>query len=182
LVGSGATALQGCEVTPGDLDLLFLEPKGVDVFARLMTPFALRSCSAEPGTDSWVSTKDAPILDSKDPADFQWRWGRWNVEGFKVEGANIRAPDGVQGAEPGIWENGPRMWPLSCFVEFGPWKVRVPPLEVQLATSARRGLIERSEAIVQTLRHAGTDERLLNEALSGDDLRSLLARFSTDST
>jgi len=181
LVGSAATALQGCAVTPGDLDWLFLEPGGVDVFARLMAPFAPTSCPSEPGTDSWVSTKAAPIADGPDPSHFEWRWGRWYVQGFKVEAANIRAPDGIQGAEPGIWENGPRMWPHSRRVAFGPWKVRVPPLEVQLATSARRGLTDRTEAIVQTLHHVGTDERLLNESLGGDDLRGLLARFSTAS-
>jgi hypothetical protein len=181
-VGSAATALQGCAVTPGDLDFLLRDPVGVEAFGQLMMPFVPTSCSAEEGTDSWVSTPTAPIIDTRDPSDFEWRWGRWQVQGFKVEAANIRAPDGVQGSELGIWENGPRMWPLSRRVRFGRWMVRVPPLEVQLATNARRGLLERTDAIVATLRQVGWDEQLLGESLEGDDLGGLRARFSTKPT
>lgn len=177
LVGSSATALQGCAVNPRDLDLLFGGPEGVDTLARLMTRFTPEACAAEPGTDAWVSTKAAPTTDQTDPSDFYWHWGRWYVDGFKVEAAYIRAADGGQGDELGIWENGPRMWPVSRFIAFGPWKVRVPPLELQLATSARRGLTDRTAAIVETLFQCGADEKLLNESLGGDDLRELRARF-----
>ena len=178
LVGSAASVMQGCAITPRDVDLLFREPAGVDVLSPLMDRFAPPTCSKPLGSDGWVSSKEAPIADQDDHGGFRWHWGRWVIGGFKVEAAHIRAPDANQGDEPGIWENGPRIWPLLRSTKFGPWTVRVPPLEVQLATCARRGLTERVEAIVRVLRRGGADPGLVSLALAGPDLAVIRSRLT----
>lgn len=177
LAGSAATSIQGCAVIPRDIDLLLNEAEGVDALANLMEGYAPRVCDAEVGSEAWLSTLDKPIADQQDSEGFHWHWGRWLVRDFKVEGAHIRAPDGWQGGEPGIWENGPEVWTLHRLVGFEGHRIRVPPLEVQLATCARRGLYERVEAITRVLRREGVDYELLKRSLSDPQLKALLDQF-----
>lgn len=177
LAGSTATAIQGCAVVPRDIDLLLKEAEGVDALATLMQRYAPRACDAIVGSEAWFSSVTKPIAAQRDSDGFRWYWGRWLVQGFKVEGAHILAPDRLQGSEPGIWENGPEIWTLHRLVRFKGHRIRVPPLEVQLATCARRGLADRVEAIVKALMRDGADPELLKRSLSGPQFRDLLGRF-----
>ncbi|MCI4352546.1 MAG: hypothetical protein L3K14_04080 [Thermoplasmata archaeon] len=176
LAGSAATAIQGCEIVPRDLDILLKKADGVDALANLMHEYAPHTCDAMMGSESWVSSQDTPFADERDPEGFLWHWGRWLVGGFKVEGAYIVARDGAQGGEPGIWENGPEIWTLHRVVEFGGHRIRVPPLEVQLATCARRGLSDRVEAIIEALQRDGVNRKLLERSLSDPQVHALLNR------
>lgn len=177
LAGSTATALQGCAVLPHDIDLLLRERSGVDALVALMQKYAPRVCDAVAGSEDWVSSTAKPTMDELDAEGFRWYWGRWLIQGFKVEGAHIRASDGAQGAEPGIWENGPEIWTLQRRVRFKGHRIRVPPLEVQLATCARRGLTDRVEAITRVLIRDGANPELLKRSLSDPPVRALLDRF-----
>lgn len=177
LAGSAATAIQGCELVPRDIDLLTRTPSGIDSLADLMERYAPPATDVEPGCAAWVSSHASPIADDRDPEGFRWYWGRWRVGGFKVEAAHITAPDGLQGAEPGIWENGPEIWTLHRWVEAGGHRIRVPPLEVQLATCARRGLSDRVESIIAVLQVVGADHDLLKRSLADSQTHALLERF-----
>ena len=55
IIGSVATALQGCQVAPKDIDVLTFNPDGVYSFAELMSPYTPPTCNYELGDDnsSW---------------------------------------------------------------------------------------------------------------------------------
>jgi len=182
LAGSAATAVQGCAVVPRDIDLLFKTPGGVDAVASLLQGYALPACDADPGCAVWVSSRPTPVVDDRDPEGFRWHWGRWRVQGFKVEAAHITAPDGRQGAEPGIWENGPEIWILHRLIEFRGHRLRVPPLEVQLATCVRRGLSDRVESILKVLRRDGANRTLLTRSLGDPPTDPVLNRLQVEGT
>ncbi len=172
LVGSAATALQGVEIVPGDLDLLTMTPRGVYTFARLMSFHNASRSPAPVGTEDWLSTPGLPVsADEPDPQKTVWHFGRWLVEGFKVEVAHIEPPaDFFDRYEPrmGIWEGGPQVWPHIKLVQYRGCDVPVVPLEIQLQTSMSRGLMGRAEAIAGVLHRRGYDADLLAVSLSAE--------------
>ena len=177
VIGSVATALQGCRVTPRDIDLLAIEPGVAFRFADLMSAHAPEQCPHTSDHADWLSSAETPLSIGPDDYGFAWHFGRWLVEGVKVEIAHIVAPEGFPTSADGagIWEAGPEIWPYVRRVSFGEHRVAVVPLEIQLGTNLSRGLEERTTEIVSVLKKKGYDRELVRRALSGEHLQAFEA-------
>lgn len=168
VVGSAASALQGCDFTPGDVDVLTAEANGVDHFARLLVETLPATCSYSVGHDLWRSSQALPVAaDEPDPAGFQWHFARIVLDGFKVEIAHIAPPSSFAGAGDGagIWEAGPEIWPYVHTIPFAGYQVPVVPLEIQLKTALDRGQEDRVGEIRRTLSENGCNVTLLRKSL-----------------
>jgi len=180
LIGSVASALQGCPVTPWDIDLLACTPDVVERFASLMSPHAATSpADAERRQVDWLSYLEEPVSVHRDDYGYLWHFGRWFVADFQVEMAHIAPPEGHPGTSwaGGIWEAGPKIWPHLRQVPFAGHQVPVVPLEIQLGTNLERGLQERVDQIVECLRQDEYDRKLLDRSLAPryrDEIRRLL--------
>jgi hypothetical protein len=154
VVGSVASVLQGCDMEPRDLDVLF---RSRDDLARYATRMAQRQCQPVPA-----------ILCERFGAGFEWHKVQQTVQGFPVDAVYIASgggiPDSTKG--DGVWEGGPMAWSLARIVSFGELTVAVAPLEIQLESQLRRGRADRAEAIVFALRQRGCDADLLRQCLS----------------
>lgn len=175
LIGSAATAVHGCPVTPKDLDFLAETAQGVHRFVALLAKFMPATCPHGVDHPDWVSSVAHPISQGPDEYGFSWHFARWRIQGFKVEVAHIAPPQGFRTSDDGagIWEAGPEIWPHIVTVSLGPRSIPVVPLELQLGTSLQRGLEDRVAAIIHVLRHRAPDMDLLLRALTPDQL----ARF-----
>ena len=172
VIGSVASALQGCQVSPNDIDILTVKPEGVYRFTEWMSVFAPSECEYPPGDANWRSSKELPVSADPDPYGYAWHFARWYVDGFRVEVAHILAPEGsptsTDGA--GIWEAGPEIWPHVRDVCFEEYQVPVVALEIQLETNLRRGLEDRVEEILAILQQDGYDRALIQRSLSSEHL------------
>jgi hypothetical protein len=168
VLGSVATALQGCSVTPRDIDILAVEPAGVFRFVELMAAYTPARCENLKSHDDWHSSQAEPVSEGPDDYGFYWYFTRWVIDGVKVEVAHIVGPEGQKTSEEGagIWEAGPEIWPHIHKVPFREYQVPVVPLEIQLETSLQRGLDQRVAEIQSVLRREGYDEALVKRALS----------------
>lgn len=168
VIGSVASALQGCQVSPRDLDLLAIRPAEVTRFAELMWAYTPKHVDHPTDHADWLSSQETPLSIGPDDCGFVWHFGRWMVDGVKVEMAHIVPPAGMPMSADGagIWEAGPEIWPHIRMVPFGGRRVPVVPLEIQLGTCFSRGLEERVAAIVAVFREGGYDRKLLEMALS----------------
>lgn len=182
IIGSVASALQGCRVAPRDIDLLAVEPEAAHRFAGLMS--AHTPAHSEHPTDhaQWLSSTETPLSIGPDEWGFFWHFGRWKVAGIEVEVAHIVAPEGFPTSEDsaGIWEAGPEIWPYVRCVPFAGTLVPVVPLEIQLQTSFARGMEERTAAILAVLRQTGYDSDLIQKALSSERLGRLEEMMQAD--
>ena len=174
VIGSVATALHGCGVEPGDIDLLAKRPAGVYRFAELMTPFT--PDRGDDGDDhaNWHSSLAQPVDAGPDEYGFYWYFARWFIDGVKLEIAHIVGPELGDDEPQGIWEAGPAVWAHIREVPFGAWAVPLVPLEVQLATNWGRGREERAQAIAAVLQRDGYDHELLARALSREQLERFM--------
>ncbi len=168
VVGSAATALQGCRVTPKDIDILTLQPAGVYRFAEVMVPYTPASPMPTADHEEWHSSLEEPVSVGPDDYGYTWYFCRWTIAGVKVEVAHIVGPPTAQPAQPGsgMWEAGPEIWAHIREVDFRGHRVPVVPLEIQLQTNLGRGLAQRVEEIVTVLRREGYDRALAECALS----------------
>jgi hypothetical protein len=177
VIGSVASALQGCRVSPRDIDVLATSPEAAYRFAEKMSAYTPPQCGHAPGHEKWLSSEEMPVSVGPDDYGFVWHFGRWEVDGEKVEIAHIVAPEGFPTSEDGagIWEAGPEIWPYLRSVMFAGHPTPVVPLEIQLETNLSRGLEERSAEILAVLRRSGYDRRLIEKALSSAHLRAFEA-------
>lgn len=177
VIGSVASALQGCFISPRDIDLLAREPDEVYRFAELMSIHTPPRCDYPPGHEKWLSSEETPLSVGPDDYGFVWHFARWKVTGVKVEMAHILAPEGFPTSEDGggIWEAGPEIWPHLRKASFAGYAVPVVPLEIQLETSLSRGLGERATEIASVLRRDGCDCELVRKALRSEHLKDLEA-------
>jgi hypothetical protein len=168
VVGSAATALQGCRIVPHDLDLLARDARTVFRLAELLGPFA--APQSPPGF--FVSTREVPVQVGP-LGGFGWHFGRWLIDGFAVEVAHIAPPDGWS-PDPadGMWECGRAVWPHVHRVAFDRYAVPVVPLEIQAETNLARGRTESGEdlacrvaEIAGLFRRRGYNRDLLEQAL-----------------
>src|SRR5687767_10979519 len=90
LVGSAATALRGAAIVPGDIDIAVLEAADVARAATVLpTPNGPLVGSHDPA--DWVSTAAEPTLRFEHAGE-RWTFGKWMIDGVKVEVAHIDAP------------------------------------------------------------------------------------------
>ncbi|HET6737636.1 MAG TPA: hypothetical protein VFH76_01830, partial [Kribbella sp.] len=123
--------LRGAAVLPGDIDIAGrTEDDIVRAAAILPTPQ-----STEPnGPADWISTTVAPVLHFGG-ADERWRFGRWIIDGVKVELAHIDAP-AVAGLM--LETRTPLVWAQRQTLNCHDQPIPVVPLEVQLVTMIAR--------------------------------------------
>ncbi|MEH7443474.1 hypothetical protein V7201_14285 [Bacillus sp. JJ1122] len=183
LVGSIASVLQGCEMTPGDIDLYVKNQEGVKQFALLLEQYSLRTKCEEADRSNWFSSIEEPAYTETFPSGFTWTKGRWMIEGMEVEVVNISQsagiPDSLDG--DGIWEGGKYIWGHSKNVDFGTFTVPVVPLEIQLESNLRRKRKERIDAIMKKLKVNGYNEELILKALSTDHLSFFILEMRKNS-
>jgi hypothetical protein len=119
LCGSAALAVRGVAVIPRDLDLVVAAADAVAVGALLADGLIEPVCSA-----GW------PISES---------WGRAFLH------ARVEWIGGVTPAadEPQVTDYGPTAANSLQAVRWRDWEIRVPPLHLQRAVSARRGMADR---------------------------------------
>jgi hypothetical protein len=128
LVGSGALAVRGIAVTPRDIDVVVAEQDFWRVVARL---------------------RDHLVEDVSESDDWIARWFcRAFLDGRVECVAGIAA--WVDAPEPSDF--GPTAWSRRERLAWCGIDVAVPPLELQLAVSRRRGMAERAALIEASLR------------------------------
>ena len=182
VVGSTATVLQGCRLTPHGLNLLAQEPAGVYRFAELLSPFA-----APDSPDVRQGMGDVCLSTPSIPVQIWREWGSlWHGAGFVINGGgvgvcHIADPEGRDFRDGMVWECGPALWPRIRRVAFAGYSVPAVPLEFQVGTNLTRGrtkhgedCMDRVREIARVFRANGYDRALLEWALPS---KRLLARF-----
>lgn len=172
VVGSVATALQGVDIAPNDLDILARRPEVVFRFVEGMAPYTPEHVESSPDHEDWQSSQEMPVSEGLDDYGFYWTFARWFVDGVKVEIAHIQGPEGMATSQPGdgIWEAGPEIWAYVRHASFRDHRVPVVPLEIQLETCLQRDLTQRADAILGVLQYDGYDEALLKRSLRPEHL------------
>lgn len=162
LVGSAATCVQGVAVEPGDVDVLVHPQTSDEAMAAAVEAFERFSATGPVSQDPdlFLSTPNQPLVATPDGV---WLFGRWMVDGFKLEVARIRIDLGPTAV---IETMGTAVWDTQRTVSWRGHAVPVVPLEVQLATMTWRGLGERASAVRARLAEPGTDAALLAQAMA----------------
>jgi hypothetical protein len=172
VIGSVATALQGCQVVPHDIDILAINPEGVVHFAKLLSAYAPANYENARGNvfqdPNWRLSEEMPVYSGSDQYGFLWHFARWFVANYDVQVAHIAAPEGhpISADGAGIWEVGPGIWPHLRKFSFMGYHVPVVPLEIQLETNLNRGLENRVDEIVAFFPKKGHDRGLMQRSLS----------------
>lgn len=160
VVGSAASAIQGAAVRPRDVDIA-VHPETPDAaMTEGLGALAVHAAAAAGADDlaTFVSTRERPLLGTPDG---HWLFGRWSVDGGRLEVARIREPV----APFALLETlGTAVWDHREFVQWRGRSVPVVPLEVQLATIVVRGLADRERAVRERLAETGAREELLRRA------------------
>ena len=122
LTGSGALAARGMEITPGDLDLVVSAGDAHYVGDLLLDGLVEPVARAD-----WFC---------------DW-WGR------AILGARVEWVGGVGPAAdlPEVTDFGPQAASRLDTIRWRDWEIRLPPLDLQRATSVRRGLFDRVRLI-----------------------------------
>ncbi|MFN3650585.1 MAG: hypothetical protein ACK47B_13495 [Armatimonadota bacterium] len=154
VVGSVASVVQGCEMTPRDLDLIF---PSLDALRRAVV--LLSQAEEVPSPE---------IVSQSFPGGFEWHKAQWSRDGFVTEAVFIASGGGIPDSPggDGIWEGGRHIWSRLRRISFHGERIPVVPLEIQLESQLRRGVVDRAEVIGETLRFRGYDPELLLEGLS----------------
>lgn len=181
IIGSAATAIQGCAVSPNDIDILVHDPEGVYRFAHLLSDYAPARCAYQPGDEAWQSSQELLVSADNEPNEYGYRWHfcRFIINNIKVEVAHIEPPKGFKMAKDGagIWEAGPEIWPYIRRQAFQNYEVSVVPLEIQLETNVERGLAGRIEEIISRLKAQGYDREFLQLSLSAKNWEKMAVIF-----
>jgi len=167
ICGSMSTYLQGCRITPNDIDVLAGSQGTVEHIAELMTGYEVDDSPSQDIGD-WLSNKAQKVfVDLSDDGCEQWYMGRWVLGGVKIEVAHIVSESAVSHSRENgyIWENGPDMLPHVMTMGFNGYKIKLIPLEIQLTTNLQRGLEDRVNEIIRVLNEGGYDATLLKKAL-----------------
>jgi hypothetical protein len=183
LVGSVGSVLQGCEITPGDVDIYIKDQENVIQFAEMLQSYSLRSNVGDRHDENWLSSDEEPTFTQSFPSGFTWTKGRWKIEGVDVEVVNISNSAGIPDSQTGdgIWEGGKYIWDLYKNVSFGPYTIRTVPLEIQLESNYRRQRQERINAIIKAMQIYGFNEELLKKALSTKHLLEFYTAMGVES-
>lgn len=162
LVGSAATRLHGVLVDPGDIDILFHPETSHENMLEVAESFGRYAFAGSPSEDLdlFLSTPGQPLATTEDGS---WLFGRWLVEGCKLELARIRVEVGPNVV---LETMGPAVWEFRQHLLWRGELVPVVPLEVQLATIISRGQAERSRAVHARLVQRGADDDLIARAMN----------------
>ena len=159
LLGSAATALRGAAIVPGDIDIAVRTAGDITRAAvRLPTPAALQPDDPP----DWISTAAEPALHFGDAGE-RWTFGRWIIDGVKVELAHIDAP---AVAHLMIETRAPLVWRARETLECHGHPVPTVPIEVQLATMAARQQHTRIDATIAAMAGTPVNAQLLRRAIS----------------
>jgi hypothetical protein len=82
VIGSVASVLQGCQISPNDIDILAFNPQIVYRFAELMAGYAPPTCEYPLGDIKWRSSEALPVSAGPDEYGFTWHFARWFVDDF----------------------------------------------------------------------------------------------------
>ena len=159
LVGSAATRLHGADVDPADVDILVHPETPDDALLRLASCLSDHAVDgpASQSLEHFMSARDQSLL-----AAGAWLFGRWMIDGYKLEVARIREPvDPLSLLET----QGLVIWSVREVVQWRGRSVPVVPLEVQLATVVLRGQAEREESVRAALTERGFDHELQERAM-----------------
>ena len=159
LLGSAATALRGAAIVPGDIDIAVRTAGDITrAAARLPTP----TVRQPDGPPDWISTAAEPALHFGDAGE-RWTFGRWIIDGVKVELAHIDAPAVAQLM---IETRAPLVWRERETLECHGHPVPTVPIEVQLATMAARQQHTRIDATIAAMAGTPVNTQLLRRAIS----------------
>lgn len=130
LTGSTALAIRGLEITPGDLDLV-VDDASASKLGELLLDYLVEPMQPSPG---WI----------------------WNWFGRAFLFARVEWVGGVNDSadSPFVVDFGPTAAKRLEVVNWRGIDIRVPPLDLQLEVSKRRGLVERAEKISRLLSNA----------------------------
>lgn len=159
LVGSGATALRGAAIEPGDIDIAVSSPKDVALAAELMPTPDIQV--PQEVTPAWISTRSAPTLTLGTPSD-QWTFGRWIIDGFRVEVAHIDSPGT---ATQYLETRSPLSWHQREFLYCNGHTIPTVPIEPQLATMMARQQTGRIEATLAAIDPEALNRQRLRQAI-----------------
>jgi len=163
VIGSAASALQGVEIEPRDVDLLFRTREDLMAFVRKMHGLTPSSPEAPLSVEDWRSSQAQPIKTETFPGAFTWHKAAWDIEGVRLDATAIEnngVPDSLHG--DGVWEGGDHVWSFVARAQDLP----VVALEVQLESCLRRDLDSRARAIAVCLQHSGYAVERLVQVLS----------------
>jgi hypothetical protein len=155
LLGSAATALRGVAIVPDDIDIALLTADGVTRAAAVLpTPDAPEPVESDEFVPAdWISTAAEPTRHFGHAGE-RWTFGRWYIDGVKVELAHIDAPTVaalmIETRAPLVWHERET---LNCQGQ----SIPAVPIEVQLATMIARQQHARIDATM-----AAIDTTLLN--------------------
>jgi len=162
LLGSAATALRGAAIVPGDIDIAVLAAEDVTRAATVL-PMPDTPEPAEPDEPSaWISTAAEPTLQFGDTGE-RWTFGRWFINGVKVELAHIDAP---AVAELMIETRAPLVWRERETLHCHGQPVPTVPIEAQLATMIARQQDARINATIAAIDSTRLNVPLLRRAIS----------------
>ena len=163
VIGSAASALQGVEIEPRDVDLLFRTREDLMAFVRKMHGLTPSSPEAPLSVEDWRSAQAQPIKTETFPGAFTWHKAAWDIEGVRLDATAIEnngVPDSLHG--DGVREGGDHGWSVVTRAQDLP----VVALEVQLESCLRRDLDSRARAIAVCLQHSGYAVERLVQVLS----------------
>ena len=163
VIGSAASALQGVEIEPRDVDLLFRTREDLMAFVRKMHGLTPSSPEAPLSVEDWRSSQAQPIKTETFPGAFTWHKAAWDIEGVRLDATAIEnngVPDSLHG--DWVWEGGDHVWSFVTRAQDLP----VVALEVQLESCLRRDLDSRARAIAVCLQHSGYAVERLVQVLS----------------
>jgi hypothetical protein len=156
LLGSAATALRGAAIIPGDIDIALLAADDVTRAATVLPTPDVPEVVESDESSGWISTAAEPTLQFGHTGE-QWTFGRWIIDGIKVELAHIDAPTVaalmIETRAPLVWHERET---LKCHGQ----PIPTVPIEVQLATMIARQQDARIDATI-----AAIDPTLLNVPL-----------------
>lgn len=158
LVGSVASALQGCPFEPNDLDLLFPD-------------FASLQLAGEKIDQALAFVGDSAIQ-TQAFGEFKWHKRYWNLDGFPIDASYIESGGGIPDSTTGegVWEGGVHVWNYVEKVSGMP----VPHLCIQLESQLRREMLDRAAVIKQLLRQRGYDAEIAQQCLSRQNYQYLI--------
>ncbi|MFD2699125.1 hypothetical protein ACFSVM_01470 [Paenibacillus shunpengii] len=168
--GSLSSFIQGCKITPGDIDILVSKPEDVHNIGKIFEEFLTKDESLDElntSMEDWYSSASTPTRTFTDFSKNHWTFARLVVHGIVFEAACIQPPEHIEYIHgSGFWENGPHVWEHIVSLPYKDMMLPVIPLEIQLETNMSRNIEERINKIISIFQTEGYNEQLVDYALN----------------